>query len=127
MRNFLQDVSIWLFHFTDGVELVNTPWIIPWVLGGALILGGLIFLLVKYSDLNLFITMGFAAFFLFVLLVLMSPGAIQNQMMTECDDIMIRVVVHDVDDYASIKVCRKKDNYFGEYGDWKLTSLSSSK
>jgi hypothetical protein len=50
-----------------------------------------------------------------------APGIVQQQMMVECKDVTVSVNTEQVGD-ADIVVqqCRTKENFYGDFGDWKL-------
>jgi len=124
-------ISEVLFYLTDGVALINTIWIFPWVIVSTLLLAlpstfG-IGVLQSHKYLKYMGLIGIIAF-LPVLTIIISPGAIQGQMMQECRSDMAELnVIKDgepeINEEIEIMQCRYKDNYYGEFGEWEIVGL----
>ena len=128
-RDLLVWISETLFYFTGGEMLVNTVWIIPWVFGGTVLFAlPLFYPLYSRNPRHFKFSFIFIIIFLPGMAILISPGAIQSQMTSECRDstASLQIFVDDElseTDEITIKQCRYKDNYYGEFGEWKLMGV----
>ena len=131
----LRDVLLWifetLFYLTGGEMLLNTIWFIPWVIAGAVLLAMPLFYPLYFGNPRLlkFAPLMFIITFLPGMTILISPGAIQGQLMTECRDnkASVQIFVDDVlseTDEITLKQCRYKDNYYGEFGEWEVKGIN---
>ena len=125
-REFLVWVSETLFYFTGGEMLANTIWIIPWVAFWAIFI--MITFIVWIANINKYRGFLTGFIFFFGLMIVWGTDIVQSQMMTECRDstASLQIFVDDElseTDEITIKQCRYKDNYYGEFGEWKLVGL----
>lgn len=125
LRDLFIPLSELLFWFTGGVPLMNTLWFFVWVIGGAMIMSSPVFLAFRLLNQgNRFAWIPgtvFVVTFFPALLVITSPGIIQNDLMKEC--LPVQTVTVDTDLVDDVKVdirhCRAKANYYDEnYGPW---------
>ena len=130
-REFLVWISETLFNLLGGEPLANTIWIIPWVFGGTLLFAlPLLYPLYTRNPRHFkFAPFVFIIIFFPGMVILISPGAIQGQLMTECRDntASLQIFVDDKlseTDEITIKQCRYKDNYYGEFGEWELKGVN---
>jgi hypothetical protein len=124
-RDILLWISETLFYLTGGEMLLNTPWFFPWIVFGIIFMLSPLFIYLKNAEKYKYF--GFLTVFTFFsgLLIVISPGAIQGQLMTECRDntASLQIFVDDVlseTDEITITQCRYKNNYYGEFGEWEL-------
>lgn len=129
IREFMLWINETLFYLTNGVMLVNTPWIFLWVLfWGVLMTIPIIYATStrpKKWRVALPLMIFFSLFSIFSLTTAISPGIIQMQMMQECRiDIAEFNIIKDgnLEEQGEIEIkqCRYKDNYYSEFGDWKI-------
>lgn len=129
IREFMLWINETLFYLTNGVMLVNTPWIFLWVLfWGVLMTIPIIYATStrpKKWCVALPLMIFFSLFSIFSLTTAISPGIIQMQMMQECRiDIAEFNIIKDgnLEEQGEIEIkqCRYKDNYYGEFSDWKI-------
>jgi hypothetical protein len=120
-RETILTLSEFFFWILGGVPLMNTLWILPYVVVMSLIMA-LPFILLTYGKnrpinvLPLFLISFFP-----VLLVGMGPPIIQIQMLEECEMVEQVISTDMVENHnMSIKQCRIKDNYYGEFGEWAI-------
>jgi len=117
IRESLLWVSEALFWLLDGEMLLNTPWFIVWVFISALLVIVPVYFCSKISTWAMYILFPF--YFFAILLIMQSPGAIQAQLMQECQS--IKVVIKDQD--VVLRECRKKENYYDDFGAWAITEM----
>lgn len=128
IREIMLWISEMLFYLQGGDVLVSTFWIFPWIGFWVLVMVFPLFYYVnyassKYKYLSLIIFM-----FVFFPALLMAIGLppVQHQMITECRDDIAEVNIYYGDNTVSEKTqititqCRYKENYYGEFGEWKL-------
>lgn len=126
VKEFLAWISETLFYLLGGEMLVTTIWFIPWVAFWAIFML-LPFIVWNVTNIHKY---GFLTVFTFSLGLMVSLGTdiVQSQMMSECRDSTASLQIF-VDnnlsetDEITIKQCRYKDNYYGEFGEWKLVGL----
>jgi predicted membrane protein len=129
MRDFVLWVNEGLFWLLDGKMLIDTPWIFLWITIGTVI-AALPVLLMLHRIINItFVRVVLSVvWFILTLFVVISPGAIQTQMMSECRESTANLKIY-VDDELSetnenvIEQCRYKDNYYGDFGDWEVKGI----
>src|SRR6056297_537026 len=112
----LRDLMLWisetLFYLQGGEMLINTPWIFAWVVFWALIIVSPIFFVMHVRQTHWAVWMFIIAFFP-GLMIAISPGAIQTQMMQECETVESVIATERIDSTAiTVTQCRTKDNYY---------------
>lgn len=124
-RETILALSEFFFWILGGVPLMNTLWIIPYVIAMSLIMALpfilLTFLLTygKIKPINVLPL--FLVSFFPVLLIGIGPPIIQMQMMQECEMVEQVISTDRVENHTvSIKQCRIKDSYYGEFGEWTI-------
>lgn len=51
-----------------------------------------------------------------------SPSVYQQQMMNECETVPVTITTSRVTEQDFlIAQCRSKDNFYGEFGEWRIT------
>jgi hypothetical protein len=133
IRDFMIWVAEGLFWLTDGVMLMNTAWVLVWILVWSLVMASPMFYLthVNYNRKP----PGWPGFvFLFGffpgLLMAAGPGIVQIDMMTECKTLEVEtadvILNGEIVNLGSIplKHCRTKENYYSEFGEWKIRNNS---
>jgi len=118
-----------LFYLLNGVPIIGTPFILVWILfwiafmmmpmiyviymrPGSVVLGLLSVIMVFTVMGGMFIAMG--------------PPIVQQEMLSECE-----TVSTETDDFEfkgetqnvgaiDVKLCRHKDNYYEDFGEWKI-------
>jgi len=120
----LRDLMLWisetLFYLQGGEMLINTPWIFAWVVFWTLIIVSPIFFVTHVRQTRWAVWM-FIIIFLPGLMIAISPGAIQSQMMQECETVEGVAATKRIDPTViTINQCRVKDNYYGDFGEWKI-------
>lgn len=87
----IRDTLLWinetLFYLTGGIQLIDTLWIFPWVLFGGVVMVSPILIFLKFQNRTYLSMLPFVFLLtisLPVMLITISPGAIQSQMMKEC-------------------------------------------
>jgi len=124
IREFMLWVSEMLFYVQGGVMLINTPWIAVWVLFWSIVIASPLIFWIHISQNNWAMTT-FIIMFFPALLVATGPGVIQTQMMQECEIVELENTLVNLDDEIvdlgplSVNRCRMKDNYYGDFGEWK--------
>lgn len=121
--DFLIGTAELLFWLTGGTALMNTLWIIPWVLGTSVLMIVPLFYpiwfnkphLLKYSSLL------FLVCFFPILLTTIGPPIKQMQMLADCRSVEVPVETEKASKIFEMEECRYKENYYGDYGEWKLS------
>lgn len=121
LREFILWISEGLFHLQGGEMLINTPWIFVWIVFWTLIIILPIHCALLYiRKLYLVAPFAFVAFFLGPLMAI-GPGILQQQMMQECETVESVVATEHINPTViTLKQCRTKDNYYGDFGEWKI-------
>jgi hypothetical protein len=127
----IRELTVWisetLFYLTNGVMLIETPWLLAWAMFWSVMMAmPLIYVSsIRPSKwrvaLPLMILFPLLIFFSFITAI--GPGIVQQQMMVECKDITVSVnteLVGDVD--IDVQQCRTKENFYGDFGEWKLVT-----
>jgi hypothetical protein len=125
IREFIVWVSEALFYLTNGVMLINTPWFLAWVLFWSVMMAmPLIYatsIRPKSYRVAIPLLILFALSTLFAFTTAIAPGIVQQQMMMECKDATVNVNTELVGDTAiQVRHCRTKENFYGDFGEWKL-------
>lgn len=111
-----------LFWLTNGELLLNTLWFLPWVLSGAILMLIPFYLAIKVgkNKSNTLPALVFIVSFFPMLLLIVSPGIVQMQMIQECRDVSAEVTIEGITETQNILQCRMKENFYDtEYGPWK--------
>lgn len=125
IREFIVWVSEALFYLTDGVMLINTPWFLAWVLFWSVMMALPLIYVSSFRPSKWRVAIPLMIFFpmltLFSFMLAISPGIVQQQMMIECKDATINVNTELVGETViQMKHCRTKENFYGDFGEWKL-------
>lgn len=125
IREFIVWVSEALFYLTNGVMLINTPWFLAWVLfWSVMMVMPLIYatsIRPKLYRVAIPLLIFFALSTLLAFTTAIGPGIVQQQMMMECKDATVNLNTELVGDTAiQMRHCRTKENFYGDFGEWKL-------
>ena len=121
MKTFIDYSTDFLFWMLDGVPIMNTPWILVYIV---IPIAGWVFLFylfvitqrARYSMLAI-------VTFLPMLFIAMGPPLWQTQMLSECHNVVVTVDTELVNDAKYVvRECRFKDNYYSEFGDWEIVT-----
>lgn len=120
-RDLILMLSEFFFWLLGGVPLMNTLWIVPYILVLTMILVLPYFFFVFKLNYNKFAPLIFLVSFFPILLIGMGPPIVQVQMLQECETVEQVVSTDRVENHKmDIKQCRVKENYYGEFGEWKI-------
>jgi hypothetical protein len=115
-----------LFYILDGFPIVDTLFFIPYIFLIALIIS-IPFVIFTYYHLKLpaILNVWMLSFGVIIGITLFSVtisiGYIQMQHLRECEIIQLVVSSDKVNEQKMFFTqCRSKDNYYGEFGDWKI-------
>jgi hypothetical protein len=125
----IRDTLLWvneaLFWALDGQMLIDTFWFIPWVIVGVMLMCLLYIIgqfIVEVYESMFGIVVTLCIFPL--ILIIVSPGAIQMQMTSECEMFETEVVSElSGTNTLELKQCRYKDNYYGDFGEWNIVGV----
>ena len=120
MAEYLEFVVYFLFDLTGGVPLIETIWILPWIMFWTLVmvlvpLGVYGFLQVRSRSaiLSAIAYIFMVSVLILALFTVLSPVK-QHQQLKEC-----RTVTATVQDESfAVTQCRSKQNINGEFGEW---------
>lgn len=124
LRELFVPIAEALFWLTNGELLINTLWFLPWVLGGTILMLIPFYLAIKVgkNKSNTLPALVFIVSFFPMLLLIVSPGIIQMQMMQECRTVSAEVTIEGITETQNILQCRMKENFYDtRYGPWKQT------
>jgi hypothetical protein len=122
LREFFVSISEFLFWFTGGELLINSPWFLVWVFGGTILMLIPFYLAIKVgkNKINTLPALVFLISFFPMLLLIISPGIIQMQMIQECRVVSAEVTIEGVTEAQQIRQCRTKENFYDtNYGPWR--------
>lgn len=122
LRELFVPIAEALFWLTNGELLLNTLWFLPWVLSGTILMLIPFYLAVKVrkNKSNTLPALVFIVSFFPMLLLIVSPGIVQMQMIQECRDVSAEVTIEGITETQNILQCRMKENFYDtEYGPWK--------
>lgn len=124
LRELFVPIAEALFWLTNGELLLNTLWFLPWVLGGTILMLIPFYLAIKVgkNKSNTLPALVFIISFFPMLLLIVSPGIVQMQMIQECRDVSAKVTIEGTTETQNVRQCRMKENFYDvEYGPWKQT------
>ena len=124
LRELFIPIAEALFWLTNGELLLNTLWFLPWVLVGTLLMLIPFYLAIKVgkNKINTLPALVFIVSFFPMLLLIVSPGIVQMQMIQECRDVSAEVTIEGTTETQNVRQCRMKENFYdAEYGPWKQT------
>ena len=121
LREFFVPVSEMLFWFTGGELLINTWWFLVWVIGGSVVMVIPLWYSILYGrGPKKLPALIFLIGFFPTLILIVSPGIIQMDMMQECRVVEATVTIEGNAEIKNVKQCRVKANYYDTvYGEWK--------
>lgn len=108
-----------LFRIMDGAPLVNSGWVFLYI---ALVMTIFSVPFVKYvfTESPKYGVLAVLTFFPMLMLTI-GPPIVQMQMLVECEPVVLTGETNRVTDYnVTAKQCRYKDNYYGDFGEWKI-------
>lgn len=123
LRELLIPIAEALFWLTSGELLLNTLWFFPWIVFWALIMAMPIFYVARIKQGNpkshwpaiVFLVMFFPS-----LMIVVSPGIIQMQLIQDCRTVSAEVTIEGTTETQNVRQCRVKENFYDiEYGPWK--------
>ena len=123
LRELLIPVAEALFWLTRGELLINTLWFLPWIVLWALIIAMPIFYVAHIQRGNItthWPAIVFLVMFFPSLMIVVTPGIIQMQMMQDCRTVSAEVTIEGVTESQNVRQCRVKKNFYDtEYGPWE--------
>ena len=122
LRELFIPISEALFWFTGGELLINSLWFLVWASGGTILMLIPFYLAIKVGKnrINTLPALVFLISFFPALLLMVSPGIIQTQLIQECRVVSAEVTIEGVTEIQQIRQCRMKENFYDtEYGPWK--------
>lgn len=123
LRDMMIAVAEILFSMTGGEMLINTFWFFPWVVFWAVIMTLPIFYVTytkRHGTVPSWPGLVFIIGFFPAMLLASGPGIVQMDMMQECETVPVSVSTDRVDTSIAVQQCRKKLNYYGEFGPWQV-------
>ena len=130
IREFIVWLNEALFYLQGGVMLASTPWIVVWILFWTAVMSVALARITWSIDRSPGLSMVLAVCTFFPSLVMaIGPSIVQQQMMTECRDqpVSVNFVVDgeisgDSSTVVILTKCRHKENFYGEFGEWKIVN-----
>ena len=124
----IRDVMLWiselLFYLQDGEKLINTPWLFVWIVFWVLVTVMPLWYVTNIRS-TYRVKLTFLILFFPGILMAIGPGIVQTQMMQECETVESVTATERIDPTViTVKQCRIKDNYYGDFGEWKIVGQS---
>ena len=114
---YFSDVLFWLM---SGTPIANSLLMFPYIIGITLILSIPFYLVLESKFKKFWGTVAMVSFFPMLLLT-MGPPIVQMQMMADCESVVLTGETNRVTSYEiEMQQCRFKDNYYGDFGEWKI-------
>ena len=127
LREFAIWISETLFYLSGGVPLIAMPWAL--LLWGCCVavMGTPVFYAVHLARASesflksLILTLFALVMYFLGLFIVISPGAIQADMLSECESVDVTINTDLVSEQTvTMRQCRSKDNYYDEFGEWTI-------
>ena len=125
----IRDTILWisetLFYLQSGSMLVDTVWFFVWVSFWILVMVFPLFYVVNVRPAKWALLVSMVVVYP-ALVMAIGPGIVQQQMMQECKTITIENTWVKQDGVPvnmgplSVNQCRYKDNYYNDFGNWKI-------
>ena len=121
MRDITLSISEVLFYFMNGEPLANSPLVFLWIAFWSLVCLAPLFLFVNYGP-QKYTPIIFIVLFFPGLMFGMGPPVVQMQMLEECEEVEGVIGTTRIEPTTMvIQQCRFKENFYGEFGDWKIS------
>lgn len=121
LNEFMVLISEALFYVLGGAMLANTLWVFVWVLFWALVMVSPMAYAIYVRPTRTAAILTLAVFFP-SLMIAIGPGIVQSQMLSECETVPVSITTDRVTDQTfTVTQCRFKDNFYGEFGEWRIT------
>lgn len=119
MITVINYISELLFRLLDGNPLADSGWVFLYI---ATVMGIFVIPFTKFVYSQSPKHGLYAVLTFFPMLVLaVGPPIVQMQMLAECEPVVLTGETNRVTNYVMEgQQCRYKDNYYGEFGEWKL-------
>ena len=124
-----RELTVWisevLFYLTNGVMLIETPWLLAWVLFWSVIMTIPLIYSSHIRPSKWRVALPLMIFFplltLFSFITAIGPGIVQTQMMSECETVSVTIDTDRILNHtAEMRQCRFKDNYYNDFGEWQV-------
>lgn len=120
MRDITIFVSEFMFSIMNGEPLINSPLVFVWVAFWSVVCLTPLFLFVNYGP-QKYTPLIFMALFFPGLLMGMGPPVVQMQLLSECEEVESVIATTRIEPTTMvIQQCRYKENFYGEFGEWKI-------
>jgi hypothetical protein len=121
IRDLIVNISEYLFYLLDGVMLCVTAWSLVYVAVIVVAMCSPILFHDRLGKYRRYALVAFVVMFIPWLLLAIGPGIVQVQMMSECKFVKAIMTIDDVEQLPiTVRSCRVKDNYYGDFGEWKI-------
>jgi hypothetical protein len=124
IRDIMLSASELLFYLLDGEMLINTFWVFVYVLVLSFFLLSPVMAFERLGRFQKWAPMIFIITFFPGLFLSVGPPIVQGQMMQECR-VFEQSITGELAEarVISFKECRYKDNYYGDFGEWKVQGI----
>lgn len=128
LHNILVAIAEALFWATGGVPIVNTLWLLGWVVSGSLLWWAMFTLPLRYPHWKFWSRVSLPLLFMVasipVLMLAIGPPIIQTQMLSDCRKVTATITIEGKSETKPVQQCRSKSNYYDtEYGPWKQSNM----
>ena len=127
IRDLFMPLAEGLFWLMNGEPLINTWWFFVWVIGGAVLMCVPFWFAISVgrNRIRSLPALVFVVSFFPMLLLIVSPGILQMDLMQECQTVTAELTVDGKVTELPIRQCRVKTNFYDtEYGEWKTHHTS---
>lgn len=122
IRDLFIPISEFLFWLMNGEPLINSWWFFVWALGGAALMSAPFWFAISLgrNRIQSLPALVFIVTFFPMLMLIISPGIIQVDLMQECRTVSAELTVNGKVTELPVRQCRVKANFYDtEYGEWK--------
>lgn len=122
IREFILWLSESLFYIQGGVALASTFWLMIWIVFWCLVIGAPMIYQTHFKHSTWTPITSIVLFFPCIIMAV-GPGIVQQQMLQECRDVTVQVETENVGlTDLDMQECRYKENYYGDFGEWKIVT-----
>lgn len=127
LREIIDFLSNVFFVVMGGVPIMNTVWVLPYILLIAVIMiSPMLYILISKKTKWKFVIgfIGCITFFPFLMIGMGLPLT-QMRMLSECETVSVTVQTENVENQEIyILQCRYKENYYDDFGEWGIANQS---
>lgn len=123
IRDFVIQVSEWLFWMQGGEMMVTTIWFFPWVVFWSLIIAAPLWLAIynlTQNNSNPFWMLATTSVAALALIMAMGPTMVQQEQMSNCRSSPPFELYNAK---VTVTECQTRTNRFKSFGEWRVTDI----